>query len=123
MDPERVMDTWRNVSHVSKLKKKELRKKGKQDQGRKKKKESQGERATFWEEKRSGRRERENGKKKVFRFSIRSTKTEPSVFIRARRKVDPRIASYVCVSKSWSFVKLHEVGNFPSWNIFSLKAR
>ena len=62
-------------------------------------------------------------KKKVFRFSIRSMKIEPSVFIRARRKVDPRIASYVCVPKSWSFVKLHEVGNFPSWNIFSLKAR
>ena len=37
MDPERVMDTWHNVSHVSKLKKKELRKKGKQDQGREKK--------------------------------------------------------------------------------------
>ena len=123
MDPERVVDTWHNVSHVSKLKKKELRKKGKQDQGRKKKKESQGEWTTFWEEKMSGRGERENGKKKVFRFSIRSTKIEPSVFIRVRRKVDPRIASYVCVPKSWSFVKLHEVGNFPSWNIFSLKAR
>ena len=42
MDPERVMDTWRNVSHMSKLKKKELRKKGKQDQGRKKKKRKSG---------------------------------------------------------------------------------
>ena len=71
-----------------------------------------------------GEREKmEKKKKKVFRFSIRSTKIEPSVFIRARRKVDPRIASYVCVPKSWSFVKLHEVGNFPSWNIFSQKAR
>ena len=39
----------------------------------------------------------------------------------SRRKVDPRIASYVWVPKSWSFVKLHEVGNFPTWNIFSLK--
>ena len=39
-----------------------------------------------------------------------------------RRKVDPRIASYVRIPKSWSFVKLHEVGNFPTWNIFSLKS-
>ena len=25
------------------------------------------------------------------------------------------------VPKSWSFIKLHEVGNFPTWIIFSLK--
>ena len=37
-------------------------------------------------------------------------------------KVDPRIASYVWVPKSWSFVKLHEVWNFPTWIIFTLKA-
>ena len=38
-----------------------------------------------------------------------------------RRKVDPRIASYAGVPKSWGFVKLHEIGNFPTLNIFSLK--
>ena len=70
-----------------------------------------------------GRDREKMEKKNVFLFSIRSTKIEPSIFIGARRKVDPRIASYVCVPKSWSFVKLHEVGNFPSWNIFSLKVR
>ena len=39
-----------------------------------------------------------------------------------RRKVDPRITSYAWVLKSWSIVKLYEVGNFPTLNIFSLKA-
>ena len=37
-------------------------------------------------------------------------------------KVDPRIASYTWVLKSWSFFKLHEVGNFPTWVISRLKA-
>ena len=67
--------------------------------------------------------ESEEGKKiKVFRFSLRSTEIEPSVFVEARRKVDPHITSYVWVPKSWSFVKLQEIGNFPTLNIFSLKA-
>ena len=66
-------------------------------------------------------RERERGKS-VFCFSLRSTEIEPSVFVGARRLVDPRIASYVWVPKSLSFVKLHEVGNFPTLNIFSLKS-
>ena len=66
-------------------------------------------------------RERERGKK-VFRLSLRSTEIELSVFVVARRKVDPRIANYTLVPKSWSFVKLHEVENFPTWNIFNLKA-
>ena len=44
-----------------------------------------------------------------------------SKFDSPRRKVNPLIASYVWVSKSWSFVKLHEVGNFSTLNIFSLK--
>ena len=33
-------------------------------------------------------------KKKVFRFSLRSTEIGPSVFVGARGKVVPRIASY-----------------------------
>ena len=32
----------------------------------------------------------------------------------SEKKVDSRIISYVWVPKSWSFVKLHEVGNFPT---------
>ena len=52
--------------------------------------------------------------KGVFRLSLRCTEIKPSVFVGARRKVDPRIASYVWVPKSWSFVKLHKVENFPT---------
>ena len=70
---------------------------------------------------REERRERERGKK-VFRFSLRFTEIEQSVFIGVRRKVDQRIVSYAWVSKSWSFVKLHEVENFPTWIISNLKA-
>ena len=31
-----------------------------------------------------------------------------------RVKVDPRNEGYACIPKSGSFVKLHEVGNFPT---------
>ena len=44
-----------------------------------------------------------------------------SVFVGVRRKVDACIESYAWVPKSWSFVKLHEVGNFPTLVISSLK--
>ena len=40
----------------------------------------------------------------------------------SKGKVDLRIASYAWAPKSWSFVKLHEVGNFPTCVISSLKA-
>ena len=44
-----------------------------------------------------------------------------SKFDGTRRNVDPRNTGYAWVPKSWSFVKLREVGNFPTWIIFSLK--
>ena len=53
--------------------------------------------------------------------SLRSTEIGPQVFVGAKGKVDPRIKSYAWIPKSWSFVKLHEVGNFPIWVISSLK--
>ena len=106
------MDTWRILSHISKLKKrKENDKKIKESQKKKERRRQTG-------SERERRGEREEG---VFCFSLRFMKIESSVFIRARRKVDPRIASYAWVPKSWSFVKLHKVGNFPTLNIFSLK--
>ena len=65
------------------------------------------------------RREREKGERetKMDNFQV----FRPSKLDGPRRKVDPRIASYAWVLKSWSFVKLHELGNFPTLNIFSLK--
>ena len=67
------------------------------------------------ERKKNGERERERWREKhKGRFSRCSDGL--------RRKVNPRIASYAWVLKSWSFVKLHKVENFPTWIIFSLKA-
>ena len=60
-------------------------------------------------------------KEKKFLFSLRSTKIGPYVFVIAKGKVDPRITSYAWVPKSWSFIKLHEVRNFPPWVISRLK--
>ena len=74
------------------------------------------------QERRRGNRleERERGeretKREIFPAFQRSKLDCP------RRKVDPHIESYVWVPKSWSFIKLHEVGNFPTRVISSLKA-
>ena len=55
------------------------------------------------------------------RFSLRFTEIGPYVFIGAEDKVGLRDESYALAPKSWSFVKLHEVGNFPTCVISSLK--
>ena len=77
-----------------------------------------------WRKERIGeetnRRGREK-KKKVFRFSLRSMEIGPWVFVGARGKVGQRNEGYAWVPKSWSIFKLHEVGNFPTWIISSLK--
>ena len=67
------------------------------------------------------RREREKREKVFFCFSLRSTEIGPTIFIEARDKVHPHIESYAWVPKSRSFIKVHEVGNFPTLNISSLK--
>ena len=54
-------------------------------------------------------REREREKKKEIFLAFRRLELDG-----LRRKVDPHIASYLWVPKSLSFVKLHEVGNFPT---------
>ena len=41
---------------------------------------------------------------------------------RSESKVDPHNEGYAWVPKSRSFFKLQEVGNFPTWIIFSLKS-
>ena len=60
----------------------------------------------------------------LFFFSslfLRSMKIGQQVFVGAEGKVDLRDESYAWTQKSWSFVKLHEVGNFPTCVISSLK--
>ena len=44
------------------------------------------------------------------------------IFVEVEGKVDLHSERYVWVSKSWSFVKLHEIENFPTCVISSLKA-
>ena len=68
-------------------------------------------------EKRKTDREREKREKKRRFFPA----FQLSELDGPRIKVDSRIASYAWVLKSWSFVKLHELENFPTLNIFSLK--
>ena len=55
-------------------------------------------------------------------FSLRSMKIESWVFVGVEGKVDPRNEGYAWVPKTWSFDKLHIVGNFPTCLIYSLKA-
>ena len=54
-------------------------------------------------------------------FFLRSTNIGSQVFVGTEGKVDLRDESYAWTPKSWSFVKLHEVGNFPTCVISSLK--
>ena len=97
-----------------KKKRKGIKKKVKEDEKNSKR---EGEEETGKSE--SERRERERF---LFCFSLRSREIEPYIFIRSKGKVSPRIESYAWVPKSWSFVKLREVRNFPTWVISSLKA-
>ena len=59
------------------------------------------------------RREREKGKKS-FCLSLRSMEISLSIFVGARDKVGLRIEIYAWVSKSLSFIKLHEIENFST---------
>ena len=69
-----------------------------------------GQRGSKW-------REIERGEKKMEIFpAFRRSELDDQ-----KRKVNPRIVSYAWVPKSWSFIKLHEVENFPTPIIFSLK--
>ena len=56
------------------------------------------------------------------RFYLTSTKIGSHVFVGTEGKVDLHDESYAWTPKSWSFIKLHEVGNFPTCVISSLKA-
>ena len=56
-----------------------------------------------------------------FRFFLRSIKIGPQVLVWTEGKDDLCDESYVWTPKSWSFIKLHEVGNFPTYVISNLK--
>ena len=56
------------------------------------------------------------------RLFLKSMEIGPWDFIRAIGKVYPRIENYIWALKSWSFAKLHEVGNFLTCVISNLKA-
>ena len=55
-----------------------------------------------------------------FRFFLGSTKIRPQIFFGAEGKVDLRDESYAWIPKSWSFVKLREVGvlSYLSYTLF-----
>ena len=76
-----------------------------------------------------GRREGERGREGILFlffsslcFFLRSTKIGPQVFVETEDKVNIRDESYAWTPKSWSFIKLHKVGDFPTCVISSLKA-
>ena len=56
------------------------------------------------------------------RFFLRSMNIGTQVFVGTEGKVDLRDESYAWTPKSCSFVKLHEIGNFPTCVISCLKA-
>ena len=58
--------------------------------------------------------EEENSRERSSNFSLRSTEIRLTVFVGARGKIHLRNESYAWAPKSGSFVKLQEVGNFPT---------
>ena len=95
------------------------KRKGKQINKENKERKEEG---RWTEQTKSEWREKERKRKqKIFRFSLRSTEIGLWVLVGAKGKAGPRNESYAWVPKSWSFIKLHEGGNFPTSIIFSLK--
>ena len=67
-------------------------------------------------ERKGRKRRKEERERKDFPGFVRST------FDSSSTKVGAHSGIYVWTPKSWSFDKLQEVGYFPTWFIFSLKA-
>ena len=88
-----------------KRKAKRKEKKGKKEQERKE----------FVERKERKRRKKGTEKEDFPAFGL-------SRFDSSSTKVGARSGIYVWIPKSWSFDKLQEVGYFPTWFTFSLKA-
>ena len=82
-------------------------------------------------EKQKGRKRKERrNKEKIICRKMREEERERKYFLGFGRstfdslstKVGARSGIYVWTTKSWSFDKLQEVGYFPTWFTFSLKA-
>ena len=86
-----------------------MRKRKEKQKGRKRKEKKN-------KEKRICREKREEKERKDFPGFGRSTVDSSST------KVGAHSGIYVWTPKSWSFDKLQEVGYFPTWFTFSLKA-
>ena len=92
--------------------------KGRKKRKKKKRKKKEGGQTKGEREKSDRERERKGREKQKGRFSHHS---DGRISMVREKKVDPCIASYARIPKSWSFVKLHEIRNFPTWIISSLK--
>ena len=83
---------------------------------RKERKEKKEQRGKQFIERKGRKRRKEERERKDFPGFGRST------FDSSSTKVGARSGIYVWTPKSWSFDKLQEVGYFPTWFTFSLKA-
>ena len=88
----------------------------KRKMNRKTKRKERGKRGKRFLERKGRKRRRKEREKEDFPGFGRST------FESSSTKVSARIGIYVWTPKSWSFNKLQEVGYFPTWFNFSLKA-
>ena len=69
----------------------------------------------------AGEEEEDKSRERSSSFFLRSTETRSTVFVEVRGKVYLRDKSYAWAPKLGSFVKIQEVGNFPTWIISNLK--
>ena len=90
------------------------KKENKRQKGRKRKK--RGKRGKRFLERKGRKRRKTERENEDFLGFGRST------FESLRTKVGTRSGIYEWTPKSWSFIKLQEVGYFPTWFTFSLKA-
>ena len=96
-----------------------MRKKKRKEKRKEKKvmrKENRGEKEKQFVDRKEGKRRKKEREKEDFPVF------EGSKFDGSRIKVGARSAVYVWTPKSWSFDKLQNVGYFPTWFTFSLKA-
>ena len=92
-----------------------MRKRNRKTKRKEKKGEKEQERKEFVERKERKRRKKEREKEDFPAFGR-------SEFDSSRTQVGARSGIYVWTPKSWSFDKIQEVGYFPTWFTFSLKA-